>query len=52
MINPMKSMIVVGGLFVVSGAIADPCENQPKTSVEITVLEAPIVIMQDIIPSH
>ena len=48
MINSMKSMIVVGGLFVVSGAIADPCENQEKTAVEVTVLEAPIVFMQDI----
>jgi hypothetical protein len=48
MINPIKSMIVVGCLLVVSEAIADPCERQPNTSVEVIVEEAPIVIMQDI----
>jgi hypothetical protein len=44
----MKSMIVVGALFAVSGAIAEPCVRQPNTSVEIAVQEAPIVIMRDI----
>ena len=48
MVNLIKSVIVVAGLFFVSGAIADPCERQPNTSVEVAVQEAPLVIMQDI----
>ena len=49
MISVIKAaVIVVGGVFVASGANAAPCSTLPSTAVEVDVQEARIVMIRDI----